>query len=327
MAISLTSTLTSYKPKANSSRRAILLSLLLGASGLTGLSLNYLNLVKENVSNRDRNLRISRTEGEYLVQKFKVLPKSEKKWVLSYLDDNIIPKTKIIWSAVQNLLDIKVLEEEDESIPNGIYLYSPFQNKIIFNNPSRRTQVRQYLKGEPLSLALPHEKIHAIQDSSSKWHEFEAFSKDIIDVDKLKIKGKFSREKSKEFSRKWLKRETAYEESKKEFTNLLEQYQNTMDERRIIREDRAFLTFCPFTDPESFYNRLFPYADFGEILPRVGKEKFNWAFYSTLELLALLPAKEAAEFAGKNGDSIEQYKQAVDRLKADRNLTSPHSSC
>jgi len=277
--------LTSYKPKKKSNIRTFLLSLLLGASGLTCLSLNYLNSVK-----------------------FKSLPKNEQKYILSSLEDHILTETEIGKTAKSISSSISVPQIEDRSLPNGIYLYSPFQNAIIINPPLRRTQFNQYLKCEPLSLAKYHEQIHALQNHYSKWRKFEDFSRDILDTMELKIKSGFSKEKAKEFSRKFLdKPDASYEEARKGFADLLDQYKKTMDERRIITESQAFLTFCPFTDSDSFYKRLFPYFDFREILPRVGKEKFNQTFESTLELLALLPAVEASEFVGRNGDSVEQY--------------------
>jgi len=316
-------TLTFYKPKKKSNTRTFLLSLLFGASSLTCLSLNYLNSINENFPERNREIAITRNEKEYFVDKFKALSKNEQKYILSSLENHILAKTEIGKTAKSISSSISVPQIEDRSLPLDIYFYSVFQNTITFNQGLRRTQFNQYLKGEPLSLSKYHEEIHAIQDRSSKWDEFETFSGSFIDIQELKIKGRFSKEKAKEFSTKLLnKPDASYGEAKKGFIDLLDQYKKTMDERRIINESQAFLTFCPFTDPDSFYKRLFPYADFREILPRVGKEKFNQTFHRTLELLALLPAVEASEFVGRNGNSVEQYTKAVDQLKSSKGVSN-----
>jgi len=300
------------------------LKLFLGAGLLAGSSWIYFSNPPAVMPEINREIALRIINSGEAIKRFDGLSKTSQDEAISYLEGYVLSKTDI-GRVVKELLDnVNVSEVIDDKLEPGNYYFHDLTNIISYSSPPSHLKVHQYLQGEPLIFGIAHERMHAIQDLNSKWNEFETFCSSFVSYteDKSALIN-FTEKNAQEFARIFLNNSDAsYDEARQKFLDLWNDYEATKNERIIIREIQAHLTFQPYTNPAGLYERM--QKNHHDVLVAVGKDIFSQAFASSIELMGILDPVKAAEFVGANGESVDVYLQSVKDLKEQMNFVDAY---
>lgn len=298
-------------------RRAIIGMLGLGSLFLGGKIL--LSSGREN----DRNIPNNQSL-EDLVKRFSGFPDSVQSQILGDLRGYVLSQTEIGAQIQSAFSSIDVPEVVDTSLPQGRFEYLPYSNEIMYCVSSNNLQIRQYLQGVPILFGEAHEHLHAIQDRESKWDRFENFFRDFVpESHAATLEIIFPAKKVREFSLYWLNKPSASDqEAINGFLGLWNQYISAWAERKVIYEVQAYLAFEPYTNAQGLYQRIMTAQ---QAVSEVRRDLFNDVFELTIELYGLVDPVQAAIFAGRNADSLQAYKSAIERLKFEYGVSDAYS--
>ncbi|MBI2101295.1 hypothetical protein HYT53_01680 [Candidatus Woesearchaeota archaeon] len=264
-----------------------------------------------------------------LIQKFEAMPLAEQSGILSSLEQFTL-QTRA-GKRAQYINDaIKVKESLDTSLSLNVLVYSYPHNVIYSNNIPNSYYLDAFIRGSPLIFLKAHERLHFIQDTSSKWDMLETL---LISNTPDKISPtSFNKKQSSikdddilDFIRKEQNNPTiSSEEATKLLLELIKTYESAKPEIWLIREVQANLALGVYTSKE-LYEKLqtkeIKKAS-GEVdITRIGLQKFEQVFRSTLELLAIYDDPiESAKFVGKYGNSVAEYVAKVEELKIEKGV-------
>lgn len=270
-----------------------------------------------------RNLEQSMQQAEASLKKFTALPISEQNNILYQLDNYFLMHTSVGKQA-KDILRTKVPIIEDAAMPIGSIIYNPFQGVVYRSVVSNEYLMLRFLAGRPLQVSNAHEVLHHFQYSTSPWHDFVLLLRHSPTKRSL---GSFMFEterppidKMVEFARNYMKKKVVDEkEAEKLFEAIYQKYMKAESLRTIIYETHAVLTFDSFNSNQ-LYSHFSRHPRHKHQVAKIGIEEFNRVFKSTLELTGILGPQEAARLVGRNGESVDGYVEAVEKLKVQRKI-------
>ena len=260
------------------------------------------------------------------LDKFRRLPRERRLEVLSQLEQSL-ELTETGKELKEIVASVKVPELENKSVPSGMVIYNPIQNVVYLNSLGTLGQAQLYLGGESILFARAHERIHYLQHNLSKWRSLEDFIRDhskqqrnfetgasSITLEAADISALIR------FIEQWNgKHQISEAEAVKSLKELVANFFNP--QRNLIYEMQAYLSFNPI-GPDQLYAGLSRNPVTSVWLSQIGREQFDQVYFKTSELLGMQKPKEAALLVASHGTSVDDYFNAIERLKKDKGINN-----
>tara|TARA_Y100000310_G_scaffold345746_1_gene469157 strand:- start:3207 stop:4328 length:1122 start_codon:yes stop_codon:yes gene_type:complete len=265
--------------------------------GILGMSLNTYFERKD----EQKYFVLAKTE-ELLIEQFSQLDVEKQKEIIEYIQTEFLPQTP----RYQDFLKlrkatshIQVIEGQSD---DGNYYFDPLKKTIILPKVSLEYQLISYLIQSPHEFLEAHERIHAIQDESSIHHKFTSF----LGLLSWKDGAEFDKNHAKKFGKFFPKyAQDSYDDKKKNFEELLENYTEARKNFGLIREMQAYYFFMGHSY-ESFWTMVNKMKKgeqaYLEFINPNNLESCQYVHNIMMEVIGLYPdIVEQSKFIGKYG--------------------------